>query len=125
MGITKYVYFAVALAFVGTIGFYKITIGNLEAEVALLERSAVVKEFSLDDCKKAIKIQNSAIASMNDVIVEKKEKLDNWKAKPAEIRYNTVYEKIYVYVDKNSTTGKCDELKNVIDGIRLIDFSNL
>ncbi len=124
-GTTEYIAMAVAAVMAGTIGFYKFTISELEAEVALLQKSAVVTKFNYDDCKRSIDTQNKAVTAMNDIIIEKTNKLDNWKAKPAEIRYNTIYKDIYIYVDRNNTTGECNETKNVIDGIRHIDFSNI
>ncbi len=124
-GTTEYISAAVGVALLGTVGFYKLKISNLENDISVMEKAAVVKQFEYSDCKKSIKLQNETIAKMNDIVIVKTDKLNNWKAKPPEIRYNTVYKKMYIYVDRNNTTGECNETKSIIDGIRTIDFNSI
>ena len=104
-GTTEYVAMIIAAIMVTTIGYYKFTIVNLESEVVLLEKSAVVAKFNYDDCRKVVQVQSDAVIEMNRTVLEKTKEIKEWKAKPDKIRYNTIYKKIYVNVDKNNTTA--------------------
>ena len=113
---------------VGLFITYKITTGSLKSEIAdhkntIADQKVMMAEYktTVKDLEDVIDKQNKALKDIevdyNASLVE----LDEWKNKPAEIRYKTIYEKIPAEV--NMTRGNCEDTSKFIDALRGINLN--
>ena len=98
-----------------------IQITNLEEEVLQLTTELVVVNNNATRLRNSIAVQNTAIDELTLDVTSKKAELEGWQNKPAEIRYNTIYKKVPVYVNIKEET--CENTKAVIDVARQYDFN--
>ena len=106
------------------LGIYTyMTVNGLKLELSETRVSVVTAKADYNMCRSAVGKQNNKIAAVQVDYSEAVKKLDQWKAKPVEIRYNTIYKYIPRKVVENEDT--CENIKLYIDAIRHIDYNGL
>jgi len=118
----EYISGGLALMLVGTGIYNKIEVSGLENDVAkthieLLECKSQSRLYKL-----SLDSQTEAIEALRVDYNASVVKLEEWKSKPAGIRYRTIYKHIpkIEYVK-----GDCNDTKLLIDSISTINYSDL
>jgi len=96
-------------------------INNLELDKASLQSKLIKEQFQGSLYKSSLDKQSLLVEQMRadyDVSVDK---LNKWKAKPAEVRYEVIYKTI----NKEIKSNECKDVANSIDTIKSIDYSLL
>lgn len=96
-------------------------INNLELDKSNLQNKLIKEQFQGSLYKSSLDKQSLLIEQMRadyDVSVDK---LNKWKAKPAEVRYEVIYKTI----NKEIKSNECKDVTNSIDTIKSIDYSLL
>ena len=96
-------------------------INNLELDNANLQNKLIKEQFQGSLYKSSLDKQSLLVEQMRadyDVSVDK---LNKWKAKPAEVRYEVIYKTI----NKEIKSNECKDVTNSIDTIKSIDYSLL
>ena len=83
------------------------------------QTSRVLGELQADTCLKRVSAQNQSILELEINHKSAMSKLDEWKALPPRVKYETIY-KI-----KEVKSNDCEDIKGVLDDARTIDFSRL
>ena len=106
------------------LGIYTyMTVNGLKLELADTQTDVVVAKADYNMCRASVDEQNGKIEKLGVDYDGAVKKLSEWKKKPAEIRYNTIYKYISREVVNNEES--CENTKRAIDAIRHIDFSGL
>lgn len=99
--------------------YLKMDIADLKSQ--LKDSEIAVANYKLENTryKDAVALQNRKVEQMrkreNDAI----SKLREWKSKPAEVRYKTIYK------TREVKSNECADIKNVISSVRYIDYDSL
>lgn len=103
-----------------------IKIQHLKTDVLSLKTSLAYSEVSLTKLEASNRELNKSISVQNDAIelmAINKSKVDaeyaEWKAKPADVRYEVIYQIREVKSDD------CEDIKSILDSSRSIDFNSL
>jgi len=111
----------IALLIGSYIYYLKQDINNLELDKASLQSKLIKEQFQGSLYKSSLDKQSLLVEQMRadyDVSVDK---LNKWKAKPAEVRYEVIYKTI----NKEIKSNECKDVANSIDTIKSIDYSLL
>lgn len=116
----------IIFALVAILGAYlyisnlKNEIKDLELEIAQLNSKYATKNIELERLENVIATQNKAIAELKANEKEHLAKLEEWKNKPAKIKYKYIRETI-----PEKKSNDCEDIKAVIDNVRKLDFSRM
>lgn len=106
------------------LGIYTyMTVNGLKLELSETRVSVVTAKADYNMCRDTVSKQNEKIDAVKVEYGEAVKKLDEWKAKPAEIRYNTIYKYVPRKVVENEDT--CENIELYIDAVRHIDYNGL
>lgn len=117
---------AAALLVLGVITALHLKIKNKDLEIAGLNIELVSKEVTITklessnrEYKVLVGVQNDAVDMLAVDMASANKKLKEWKAKPAEVRYETIYKISEV------KSNECIDIKGTISHIRGLDYSSL
>lgn len=96
-------------------------INNLELDNANLQNKLIKEQFQGSLYKSSLDKQSLLIEQMRADYDVSMDKLNKWKAKPAEVRYEVIYKTI----NKEIKSNECKDVTNSIDTIKSIDYSLL
>jgi len=121
MGVQMYAIGGLMVALIVLKGWTGVVISDLEEEVTQLTTELVVVNNNATRLRNSIAVQNTAIDKLTLDITTRSIELEEWRNKPAEIRYNTIYKEIPAYVDMRKES--CENTKAIIDVARNYDFN--
>jgi len=101
----------------------RIEIKDLQVEVAEMKSKYDSKSFEVERLEAVIETQNKAINELKVSEEKHLAELEEWKNKPAEVKYK--YIKDIIYKDKEVKSNDCEDIKAVIDNVRKLDFSRM
>ena len=123
LGMTEYIAAGAAALFAGTIITYEINVNGLEKDLLACGKEKAELQLSVEKFRDALTVQNKAIDNLKIdydlAIIE----LEDWKSKPAEVKYKYIYETVVKEI--NVTRGDCNDTTLLIESIKHIDFSQL
>lgn len=102
-------------------GWMKITINGLNDDVQGLEMKLSQADMNHKVMVSTVEEQNRKIKLVKVDLVLRTDELEEWRAKPPEIRYNVIYKTIKQDVDLKD--NGCETTQSVINSIRGIDFN--
>jgi hypothetical protein len=95
------------------------TVTNLTMELQTLKENVVRKDLELSICSTSIDTQNKAIEDIKVDLNATLFELEEWKAKPAIIRYKIIEKIIKV------KSNECKDINDTLNSVKLIDFNSL
>lgn len=128
----KYVVLALGVVIGLVYWYFQVQGAGYEFKIGVLEGKVEARQIEMLEWRNQAVQFKSSIQRQNQLIDIQKAEYDallaeyeDWKGQPVEVKYETVNKYITVYKDRNVTVekGECRDTKNVIDGIKLIDFS--
>jgi hypothetical protein len=114
---------AVIVFLLGYLMFSVYKIEGLRTELLESKNSTLIAEKQSNEYKSALDLQSLEIEHLRVDVNTSKTKLEQWKALPAQIRYETIYK--YIPKQVILERGDCNDTKMLIDSIRAIDFNSL
>jgi len=120
--IFEYVSGGLALLLIGTGVYNKLEVSGLENEVSKMQIELLECKSQAELYKVSLNNQTKAIEALrvdyNTSVIE----LEEWKIKPPEFRYETIYK----YIPKiEYIKGDCNDTKELINSISTINYNNL
>lgn len=97
----------------------KTDVSSLKTSLAYSEVSVTKLEESNRELSRSILVQNEAIDEMAIDKYKAYAEYAEWKAKPADVRYEVIYKTREVKSDD------CEDIKSVLDSSKSIDFNSL
>lgn len=96
-------------------------INNLELDKSNLQNKLIKEQFQGSLYKSSLDKQSLLIEQIQTDYDASIVKLNKWKAKPAEVRYEVIYKTI----NKEKKSNACNDIIDSVDSIKLIDYSLL
>ena len=123
MSIFQYITYGLSIAMVVGAIYYQSEISKLNYAIDSLKKDVIISEVNGQRLRKSIHAQNKEIHSQSVELDKNKAMLEEWKNKPAELRYKVIYKNIPTYIDTKEES--CENTEIIIDAVRSIDFSSL
>lgn len=115
------VYGFLLLALSSAIGYHYVVVDNLEKDVLRLKNDLILAMSDSASCQKAIDLQNLAIQGLSADYDKAKNELDEWKRKPPQVKYKTIYKRIPVEV--NATRSDCKDIKGILNAVKEMEIN--
>ena len=96
-------------------------IASLELDNANLQNKLIKEQLQGSLYKSSLDKQSLLVEQMRADYDASVDKLNKWKAKPAEVRYEVIYKTI----NKELKSNECKDVTSSIDTIKSIDYSLL
>ena len=111
----------VAIIFLSSYGYGKIE--GLKEQVVVLQSKLHKAKLLSKQYEIVITRQNMAVKNISADYNRTMKELEEWKTKPPEIRYNTIYK--YIPRKVVESEDSCENTKNYLDAVRSIDINKL
>lgn len=123
MNINTYLNAILGVILVGVITYYHIKTTTLKLELTKAEQHSLVLSVNNDTLKQTITDNNKRLEELSTKMTQSKAQLAEWKAKPEQVKYETIYKYIPKYIDVKK--DDCETTKSVINAVRNINFDEL
>lgn len=120
--INGYIYAAAAGLAIGYIVMTKMSLSDAETKIENLRTELLNAHNQMSSLKSSLKSSNKIIGDMQIDLETKDAELQEWRSKPAKIKYETIYRDV---VRDTNLTGECDEVKSLINSVSTINLNTL
>ena len=118
-----YVVAGLSMLITFSVAYHYATVNTLEKKLLKVQKDLADEIVKSTLYKSALDLQSLEIEHLRVDVNTSKTKLEQWKALPTQIRYETIYK--YIPKQVILERGDCNDTKMLIDSIRAIDFNSL
>ena len=101
----------------------KSDINDLQFQVSTIQTKLANKNLEVERLENSLNKQSALVEALEVDRNSSLTKLQEWKNKPAEVRYKTIYKTIYK--EGVVKSNECKDIKSMLNDVKLINFNSL